>query len=59
VSQTCGAACSYLGVTGTEIEPPYFQTLYDGIANNDLYDQALFYEFGRNFWFYGDALAPP
>src|SRR5438270_5604357 len=58
VTQTCGAACSYLGETGSEIEDSYFQTLYDGVANNDQYDQAMFYEFGRNFWFYGNSLAP-
>ena len=58
VPQTCGAACSYIGATGTEIEPSYFQTLYNGIANKNQYDQPLFYEFGRNFWFYGNSLAP-
>jgi hypothetical protein len=58
VTTSCGAACSYLGFTGTEINPSYFQTLYDGVKNSDQYDQALFYEFGRNFWFYGSQLAP-
>ena len=51
------AACSYLGVTGTEIFNSYFETLYNGVAINNQYDQALFYEFGRNFWFYGPSLA--
>jgi hypothetical protein len=51
------AACSYLGETGTEIFKPYFETLYDGVQQNNQYDQALFYEFGRNFWFYGNSLA--
>jgi serralysin len=51
------AACSWLGMTGTEIFKPYFRTLYNGVSNNNQYDQALFYEFGRNFWFYGSSLA--
>lgn len=58
-ADTCGgAACSYLGNTGNEILPPYFQTLYNGVESLDQYDQVLFYEFGRNFWFYGAPLAP-
>jgi hypothetical protein len=58
VSTDCGAACSYPGYTGTEIQPGYFQTLYDGVENSNQYDQVMFYEFGRNFWFYGSQLAP-
>jgi hypothetical protein len=58
VTTSCGAACSLIGLTGTEINPSYFQTLYDGVQNNNQYDQALFYEFGRNFWFYESQLAP-
>jgi hypothetical protein len=52
-----GAACSNLGATGTEILTSYFQTLYNGVKKSNQYDQALFYEFGRNFWFYGNQLA--
>jgi hypothetical protein len=58
VPTDCGAACSYLGTTGTEIQPAYFQTLYDGVQNSNQYDQVMFYEFGRNFWFYGSQLSP-
>jgi hypothetical protein len=58
VTTSCGAACSYLGATGTEINPQYFQALYDGVRTSNVYDQAMFYEFGRNFWFYGSQLAP-
>lgn len=47
-----GAACRYLGATGIEILPPYFDTLYYGVLEEDVYDQVLFYEPGRNFWFY-------
>lgn len=52
------AACSYLGATGSEILDSFFQILYDGVANHTEYDQVMFYEFGRNFWFYQHILAP-
>lgn len=53
-----GAACSYLGFTGTEITTPYFDALYNDVAALHEYDQALFYELGRTFWFWGAQLAP-
>lgn len=56
VNATCGAGCSYVGFTGTEILNQYFQVLYSGVANANEYDQVLFYEFGRNYWFYGGQL---
>jgi hypothetical protein len=56
VQNTCGAGCGMLGSTGIEIQPAYFQTLYDGVRTRGEYDQVLFYEFGRNFWFYGRQL---
>jgi hypothetical protein len=56
VSSTCGAGCSYVGFTGTEILSQYFSTLYNGVARSKQYDQVLFYEFGRNFWSYGPQL---
>jgi hypothetical protein len=52
-----GAACSYLGAMGTEILTSYFENGYQQIAQNDLYDQALFYELGRSFWFWGPQLS--
>lgn len=52
VAETCGAGCGYLGATGIEIMPAYFNTLYSQVAANNLYDQVLFYELGRNFSFY-------
>jgi hypothetical protein len=59
VPTSCGTACSFLGETGTEIDPSYFQTaVYNDVQNNNQYDQALFYEFGRSFWFYGSQLSP-
>jgi serralysin len=57
VQKTCGAGCGYLGATGIELMPEYFQELYQGVADHDEYDQALLYEFGRNFWFYSPQLA--
>ncbi|WP_460687849.1 PKD domain-containing protein [Niabella aquatica] len=57
VASTCGAGCGYLGATGIELQNTYFDVLYNGIKNNNQYDQAVFYEFGRNFWFYGNQLA--
>lgn len=51
VPTTCGAGCSYIGFQGMEILTEYWQLLYDGVAQHNQYDQVLFYEFGRNFWF--------
>ena len=56
VSATCGAGCGYLGFNGIEILPAYFNILYNGVATNNQYDQVLFYELGRNFWFYSGQL---
>src|SRR5438128_4066633 len=56
VNSTCGAGCSYVGFTGTEILPAYFNTLYNGYASSQQFDQVVFYEFGRNWWFYGGQL---
>ena len=52
-----GAACTYIGQTGTEILTQYFEHAYQQIAQHNLYDQPLFYELGRSFWFWGDQLA--
>jgi len=56
VPSTCGAGCGYLGSTGIEMQNTYFQVMYNAIANYNQYDQTMFYEFGRNFWFYGKQL---
>jgi serralysin len=58
VPSTCGAGCAFLGQTGIEIgENPYFNSwMYDAVSQTNQYDQILFYELGRNFWFYGDQL---
>ena len=57
VEKTCGAGCGYLGATGIELMPGCFRELYEGVAERNEYDQALPYEFGRNFWFYSPQLA--
>jgi hypothetical protein len=56
VNSTCGAGCSYVGYTGTEMLPAYFNTLYNGYVSSHQFDQVLFYEFGRNWWFYDGQL---
>jgi serralysin len=53
---TCGAGCGFLGLTGIELTATTFGDLYDGIRLHGQYDQAVFYELGRNFWFYRDQL---
>lgn len=52
VNLTCGAGCGYLGSTGIELDPGTFDALYSGVLANNQFDQVVFYEFGRNFWFY-------
>ncbi len=47
-----GAAWAWLGETGIEIRPEYLEVLVRGVRERDEFDQVLFYELGRNFWFY-------
>jgi len=56
VASTCGAGCGYLGFTGIEMLNSYTDRMYNYALTNQ-YDQELFYECGRNFWFYGQQLA--
>ncbi|WIY24484.1 hypothetical protein [Parasedimentitalea psychrophila] len=58
VERTCGAGCAFLGLTGIEIwAQPYFnEWMHDNVRDNNQYDQILFYELGRNFWFYSDQI---
>lgn len=51
------AACSVFGQDGTEDANPYFEYAYNELAQHNLYDQALFYELGRSFWFWSPQLA--
>lgn len=62
VPATAGAAIGYLGFTGIEIATGDaatfgFDLLYNGVASDNVFEQALFYELGRNFWFYEHPLA--
>ncbi|WP_238308628.1 calcium-binding protein, partial [Methylorubrum suomiense] len=50
------SAIGYLGFTGIEITNAPFNKLYDEVSASNTFDQTLFYELGRNFWFYGDQL---
>jgi len=56
VSSTCGAGCSYVGYTGTEILNTYFNILYNDYVTAREFDQVLFYELGRTFWLYSGQL---
>jgi serralysin len=56
VTSTCGAGCTYIGATGTEILTSYFESMYQEIAEHDLYNQIPFYELGRSFWFWSPQL---
>lgn len=56
VTSTCGAGCTYIGATGTEMLTQYFEQMYDQIAQSDQYDQIPFYELGRSFWFWSPQL---
>ncbi|MEZ5962981.1 MAG: hypothetical protein R3F56_03950 [Planctomycetota bacterium] len=56
VQKTCGAGCGYLGTRGIEIMPDYLRVLLQGVEEHRQFDQVLFYELGRNFWFLGDKL---
>jgi hypothetical protein len=54
VPATCGAGCGYIGFTGIEIQNNFWNDKYINnliTLDNGLYDQTVFYEFGRNFWF--------
>ncbi len=53
---TCGAGCAYLGSTGIELTSTSWDVLYNGVNQNNEYDQVLFYELGRNFWLYDNQL---
>lgn len=56
VPVTCGAGCSYIGATGIEITSSSFDVNYEVINDYNQFDHLCFYEFGRNFWFYGSKL---
>jgi hypothetical protein len=55
VPDTCGAGCGQTGFTGIEMLPTYADLLLDQ-AVHDRYNQLIFYEFGRNFFFFREPL---
>jgi hypothetical protein len=61
VAQLCGGGCSYIGFSGIELSEQAFPELYNGIAQSNQYEQTVFYELGRNFYFYTNQLTylPP
>jgi len=54
--QTCGAACGYLGSTGIEWSRSQFESDYFFLQDDGCYAGTMFYELGRNFWFYRNQL---
>jgi hypothetical protein len=55
VTGTCGAGCGQVGFTGIEIASSYISLILERAAR-DLHFQLIFYELGRNFFFYRDPL---
>ena len=67
VTATCGAGCGYLGSRGVEILSDWFGSnltgdyprvlgFYDTMRDSHTITSIVFYELGRNFWFYSDQL---
>ncbi|MCF0061314.1 hypothetical protein MUK70_18915 [Dyadobacter chenwenxiniae] len=48
------AACGHIGAFGIELRHDTFDALYMGVITKDEVDQTVFYELGRNFWFYDE-----
>jgi len=53
------AGLGMVGVTGIQILTDNFDTLFRGVADHNQFDQLVFYELGRNFWFYEDKVSYP
>ena len=58
VTTTCGAGCTDIGATGTELQTTTFENFYNEIACCNQYVIHL-YEFGRSFWFWSSQLQLP
>lgn len=56
VYNTCGAGCGLVGTTGIELAHDFFDRFFDSLKINNTYDHTPFYEFGRNYWFYGNKI---
>jgi hypothetical protein len=53
----CGDGCTFIGATGMELSDQATGWLYNGVQTN-LYDQVMFYEFGRSFWLFPQVQYP-
>src|SRR5690606_9933009 len=56
VPSSCGAGCGFLGATGIELQDSTFALLFNGVKERGEFDQTVFYELGRNYWFFSDQL---
>lgn len=59
VPTTCrgmGAGCGRLGQKGIELMNEWYDRLYTGVRDRGEFDQVVFYELGRSFWFYDRTL---
>lgn len=56
VDQTCGTCCGRIGFPGIEIQTGKFLKIYNSYTKYKKFDSLVFYELGRNFWFYDDQL---
>ncbi len=56
VPDSCGGGCGFLGSTGIELETPTFDLLFRGVSDRNQFDHVVFYELGRNFWFYENKI---
>lgn len=56
VETSCGGACGFLGYTGIEMIHPWVDELYNDVKQRGVHHTTLFYEIGRNFWFYSNKL---
>lgn len=56
VEQTCGVGCGIIGNPGIEIEETKFERICKSYTINKKFDSLIFYELGRNFWFYNKQL---
>lgn len=57
VTETCGVGCAIIGSPGIEINISKFNTIYTNYLTSKKFDSLIFYELGRNFWFYNKQMA--
>lgn len=57
VKKTCGIGCGKLGGPGIEIEISKLRSILNSYYKEKNFDSLLYYELGRNFWFYDNQLS--